>query len=70
MHQLVLIFCKINFDNREEEGYGEDGVIGDDKNGWISGHGLGVHPAGNSTWAPQSSHYTACSKVFILLNLF
>ena len=69
------MFCKIKFDNREE-GYGEDGVIGDDK---ISGHGLGVHPAGNSTWAPQSSHYTACSKVFfysiyfkmfLLLNLF
>ena len=78
MHQLFLIFCEINFDNREE-GYGEDGVIGDDKNGWIPGHRFGVHPAGNSTWAPQSSHYTAGAKVFfysiyfkmfLLLNLF
>ena len=30
MHQFFWMFCKVNFDNREE-GYGEDGVIGNNK---------------------------------------
>ena len=67
------MFCEINFDNREE-GYGEDGVIGDDKMVefqvaalvfTLLAIALERHRAVITPLAPRCLFYSICFKMFL-----